>query len=164
MQSAGSSRSLGRLGTLWLVAAILALAGCSGSLDSVLPGTGPLVTVRMEGGMCPEGMCEAAWVLHRDGRIVTDADPPQEVGRAGGDAMTALTAAVEAADYGAIRSRPFTGTCPTAYDGQEVVFEFHASSGVQRVASCEVEIDWTHPLFAATVAALSSVVSVPTDF
>jgi hypothetical protein len=42
------------------------------------------------------------------------------------------------------------------------VFEFHASSGVQTIRSCEVEIDWTHPLFAATIAALSSVVELPT--
>jgi hypothetical protein len=146
------------------VVAILALAGCSGTLDSVLPGTGPLVTVRMEGGMCPEGACQASWTVQRDGRILVAAKPPNEVGRADGGVMTTLTAAVEAADYAAIRSRPFTGECPTAYDGQEIVFEFHASSGVQTIRSCEVEIDWTHPLFAATVAALSSVVELPTEF
>jgi hypothetical protein len=77
--------------------------------------------------------------------------------------MTALVAAVQAADFNLIRSRPFTGECPTAYDGQEIILEFHAPSGVQRVASCEVEIDWTSPLFAATVAALSSVVPLPIE-
>jgi len=162
MQSAGRPRFRRRLGTVWLVAAIFALAGCSGTLDSVLPGNAPLVTVRMEGGMCPEGLCQATWTLQRDGRILTAAKPPNEVGRADGGVMTALTAAVEAADYNTIRSRPFTGQCPTAYDGQEIIFEFHASSGVQTIRSCEVEIDWTHPLFAATVAALSSVVEPPT--
>ncbi|HSL98412.1 MAG TPA: hypothetical protein VK831_07555, partial [Candidatus Deferrimicrobiaceae bacterium] len=102
-----------------------------------------------------------AWTLQRDGRILVAAKPPNELGRADGAAMTALAAAVEATDYAAIRSRPFTGECPTAYDGQEVVLEFHASSGVQTIRSCEVEIDWTSPLFAATVAALSSVVPLP---
>ncbi len=162
MQSAGRSRFPRRLGTLWVVVAIIALAGCSGTLDDVLPGTGPLVTVHLEGGMCPEGACQAEWVLQRDGRILAAAKPPNELGRADGGAMTALAAAVEATDYDAIRSRPFTGTCPIAYDGQEVIFEFHAAAGVQRVASCEVEIDWTHPLFVATAAALSSVVDLPT--
>jgi len=136
------------------------LAGCT-TLESMLPGSGPLVTVRLEGGMCPEGLCQAAWTLQRDGRILAEAKPPNELGRADGAAVTALAAAVEAADYGAIRNRPFTGTCPTAYDGQEIILEFHASAGVQRVASCEVEIDWSSPLFVATVAALSSVVDLP---
>jgi hypothetical protein len=163
MQSATRSRYPGRRGTSWLALAFLVLAGCTTTLVSMLPGTGPLVTVRLEGGMCPEGLCQAAWVLERDGRILTDAEPPEALGQAPGEAMTALVAAVGAADFNAIRSRPFTGECPTAYDGQEIILEFHAPSGVQRVASCEVEIDWTSPLFAATVAALSSVVPLPID-
>lgn len=155
MQPAGRSRSLGRLGTFGLVAALIALAGCSGSLASMLPGTGPLVTVRLEGGMCPAGMCTSTWVIERDGRVLSEADPPEELGRARADAMTALAAAVRSADYAAIRAKPFRDTCPTAWDGQELILEFHAPDGVQRIASCEVEIDWGHPLFVATVAAIS---------
>lgn len=137
------------------MAALIALAGCSGSLESLLPGSGPLVTVRLEGGMCPAGMCTSTWVIERDGRVRTEADPPEELGRARADAMTALAAAVRSTDYGAIRARPFRGTCPTVYDGQELILEFHAPDGVQRIASCEVEIDWDQPLFVATVAAIS---------
>jgi hypothetical protein len=109
-------------------------------------------------------MCQAAWTIQGDGRILTQGDDPAEVGRADGAAMTALAAAVRTADYQAIRSRPFTGTCPVAFDGQEVVLEFHAPEGVQRIASCETDIDWTHPLLAATLAALGDAVPIPTDF
>jgi hypothetical protein len=40
------------------------------------------------------------------------------------------------------------------YDGQEVIYEFGAPTGTERIASCEVEIDPGHPLCVAVVAAL----------
>ena len=51
--------------------------------------------------------------------------------------------------------------CPTAYDGQELVFEFGAPAGVERVESCMVDIDWSAPLFVAVRAAVGTFVSLP---
>ena len=42
-------------------------------------------------------------------------------------------------------------------DGQEVIYEFGAPSGVERVASCETEVDPDHPVFVAAGAALEAV-------
>lgn len=162
MQSASRSRILSCLGTVWLVAALVVLAGCSSALPSGLPLSGPLVTIDLEGGMCPEGMCQSSFVIERDGRVISTGDQ-KELGRVRGEAMAALDAAIQSTDFAAVRSRPFTGTCPIAFDGQEVVFGFSTLTGVQRIASCEVEIDWDHPLFAATAAAVGPIIGLPIE-
>jgi hypothetical protein len=75
--------------------------------------------------------------------------------------MTALDAAIKTTDFDVVRARPFTGECPVAFDGQEWIYEFGAPGGVERVASCETEIDPAHPAFAATTAALQAVDVIP---
>ncbi len=159
-----SRRSRPAVRPLWcaLLAGVLALAGC-GSTDTVqLPGTGPLVTVQMRGGMCPAGACETTVILERDGRIHAAAKPPNDLGHVSAEAMATLSAAIAATDYAAIRSHPFIGQCPVAFDGQELIFEFAVGAGTQRIASCEVAIDWGHPLFVAVGAALRQWIPIPT--
>jgi len=68
---------------------------------------------------------------------------------------------VAATDFAALKSHPFTGECPVAFDGEELVFEFAIGTGSQRIASCEVEIDWGHPLFIAVGAALGEWIAMP---
>ena len=60
------------------------------------------------------------------------------------------------ADFGALRKPAFSGQCPTAYDGQELVFEFTTATGTERVASCESALDYRAPLFRALAAALGT--------
>ncbi|HUQ44352.1 MAG TPA: hypothetical protein VM451_08120, partial [Candidatus Limnocylindria bacterium] len=99
--------------------------------------------------------------LERDGRVHAAAKPPNELGVVPAAAMATLTNAIVTTDYAALKSKPFTGECPIAFDGQELIFEFAAPGGTQRVASCEVEIDWSHPLFIAVATALGEWVPLP---
>jgi hypothetical protein len=78
------------------------------------------------------------------------------------DILAALDAAIKTTDFDLVRAVPFDGECPTAYDGQETIYEFGAPGGTQRVASCESRIDAAHPVFAATSAALVAVGLSPT--
>jgi hypothetical protein len=148
--SGGEMRVLSRLSAALGFSVVLAgvVAGCG-----VLPGfptpTGPLLVVSTRGGECPAGMCESETVFERDGRVHVTKPKPAEQGRLPGATVAALDAAIHAADFAAIRSRPFEDTCPTAYDGQEVIYEFGTPSGTERIASCEVEIDPHDPLFVA---------------
>lgn len=162
MQPVGWSRRLARSGTLWLVVAVVALAGCSSVTGVPLPGVGPLVTVQSRGGMCPDGgMCDSRVVLERDGRV-HDGETPQTVfGRVPANPYAALDAAIQSTDFAVLRSKPFKGECPTAFDGQEVIFEFSAGGTTQRLASCELEIDWGSPLFIALAGAMGEWISVP---
>lgn len=142
--------------------AALALGGCS-QLATMGPGVGPLLSVERRGGECPAGACSTTVVLERDGRIHQAAKPPDDLGVVSPATVAALDAAIRATDFAALRSHPFTGECPTAYDGQEIVFEFGAPGGTQRIASCEVEIDVGSPLFVAVAGALGSLFTLPID-
>jgi hypothetical protein len=152
--------SVVRFGILWLVVAALALTGCSSNVP--LPLAGPLVTVQMHGGLCAAGgVCDNTVILERDGRVHSAAKPPNDLGHVDGQAMAALAAAIQASDWTALKSHPFTGECPIAFDGQELIFEFGVGTGTQRIASCEVAIDWGNPLFVAVGVALGQWVPLP---
>lgn len=120
--------------------------------------SGPLLTVEARGGHCREGPCESVLVIERDGRVHRTKPQAEEVGRLEPGQVAALEAAIRAADFERIQGRPFTGECPTAYDGQELVYEFSAGTGVQRVASCEIDIDAGDPLWV-TVEGILALVS-----
>jgi hypothetical protein len=139
-----------------LAAVVLATAGC------VFPGLepvpeGPLVTVETRGGECPNGPCGGTVAVERDGRVHATAPEARELGRLPENVRAPLEAAVRAADFDRLRSRPFTGECPVNVDGQEIIYTFTTASGDVRLASCEVEIDPSDPLFVAVAAALAAV-------
>jgi hypothetical protein len=159
MQPVSWSRTIVRLGTSGLVAAALALAGCSTNVP--IPVVGPLVTVEIRGGMCPAGACDDSVILERDGRVHAAAKPPNDLGQVEAQAMASLTSAMQATDWAALKSHPFTGVCPLAFDGQELIFEFSVGTGTQRIASCDVDIDWGNPLFVAVGVALGKWVPLP---
>jgi hypothetical protein len=136
---------------------VTVVAGCSPSaVASLLPAsTLPFVTVTTRGGECPEGACGSTLVVERDGRLRQRAPEDVVIGQVTPEALAALDTAIKTADFAAIRSRPFTGECPVNFDGQEVIYEFGAPGGVERIASCETEIDPNHPLFQAVDLALA---------
>lgn len=146
---------------MFLIAVALSIGACNSSGGVVLPWTGPLLTVSMRGGLCAAGPCDSSVILERDGRVHAAAKPPNDLGRVPADAMATLTSAIAATDFNALRSHPFTGECPVNFDGQELIFEFSVGSGTQRIASCEVDVDWGHPLFVAVGVALGQWVPMP---
>lgn len=134
------------------------LVACSPSaVASLLPSEpGPLVTVTTRGGECVDGPCGSIIEIARDGTVTEVLPRSIDIGTVPADLTTALDDAIKATDFAAIRARPFTGECPVNFDGQEVIYEFGAPTGIERVASCETEIDPDHPLFAATRAAIAA--------
>ena len=137
------------------------LAACGTRSGVTIPLTGPLVTVQLRGGMCQAGPCDQTVTLERDGRVHSAAKPPNDLGVVPADAMGKLNAAIQATDFAAIKSHPFTGECPIAFDGQELIFDFAVGAGTQQIASCTTDIDWGHPLFAAVGIALGEWIPIP---
>lgn len=142
--------------TLIAVVAALVVAGCVGQVPDVPPSEigGPLVTIETRGGECPAGACGQTTVIERDGRVHTTAPVAADLGTLPAPALEALRIEVDQADFAAIAARPFSGECPTAYDGQETIYTFGTAAGPVRLASCEVAIDEDHPLFVSTLAAI----------
>ncbi len=137
----------------------LLLVACSSV--PALPGSsaapGALVTVETRGGECLNGPCGSKTAIERDGRVHSLAPAAADLGQVPPDVLTALDGAIKTTDFAMLKSRPFTGECPVNFDGQEVIYEFGAPSGTERIASCEVEVDPELPLFVAVQAALAAV-------
>lgn len=153
-----------RAGSALLVALAVLLAACQSvpAVGSLAPvAAGPLVTVTVRGGECVDGPCGGTTVIERDGRVHQTAPAAADLGTVPGDLLTALDAAIKTTDFDVIRARPFTGECPVNFDGQEQIYEFGAPGGVERIATCETEIDPDHPLFLSVTRALQSVVAEP---
>jgi hypothetical protein len=146
------------LGPVVLATLALVVAACGfGGAD---PST-PLVTVELRGGECVAGPCGQTVTLDRAGHVHAATKPPNDLGIVPPGQVAAIDAAIRSTDFAALRGRPFTGECPTAYDGQEVVFQFSTPAGPERLASCEVEIDFGLPLFVAVSTALGPFIPLP---
>jgi hypothetical protein len=50
-------------------------------------------------------------------------------------------------DFVALKSKKFTGECPTANDGDEATYTFYTKAGFEVIASCKVAIDQKSALF-----------------
>jgi hypothetical protein len=88
------------------------------AIASLLPvAAGPLATVTTRGGECVNGPCGSTIVIERNGQVRQTAPTEAALGIVPANALVALDAAVKAADFDAIKSRKFTGECPTAFDG-----------------------------------------------
>ncbi len=156
-----SGRRQHQLAILAVIVAVMAIvAGCAGPAPSTAPG--PLLTVQLRGGMCVNGPCDTTVILDHDGRVHGATKPPNDLGVVPAAQLTALETLVATTDFAAITSRPFTGQCPTAFDGQEVVMEFDTAAGIQHIASCQVAVDWGQPLFMAVSTALGPFIALPT--
>ena len=141
---------------LLVLPAVLLLAGC-GTLVPEVAGVRSLVTVEQHGGMCGDaGECASSMNLNSDGTVTGDAKPPNVMGQMTPGVLAQLQAAIAQTDFGVLDDKPFTGTCPTAFDGQEVIFTFHLPSGDVRLAGCEVELDLDAPIFQAVQQAMQA--------
>lgn len=114
-----------------------------------------LFSVLTEGGLCITGQCQAILTVARDGDYtLTSGTTAVSSGTIAADQLATLAELIEATDYAAIRAQPFTDVCPIAYDGSISTYTFYTSAGVESLASCEVVIDPTHPLFSEINALL----------
>ena len=125
------------------------------------PFAGPLVTVEATGGHCREGTCRSVVAIEADGRVHQIEPAEMEIHHVTGESIDVLRTAIAMTDFEAIRSRPFTGECPTAFDGQELVYTVATAHGQERIASCDVEVDLQAPPFTAIHAIIGASLPEP---
>lgn len=102
-----------------------------------------------------DGPCGTTLIVELDGRVHEAAKPPNDLGFVEPDLLAELQLAIAEADFAAIKARPFTDTCPTAYDGMEIVVDFATANGTEHIEGCQVAIDWASPPFVTIKAALA---------
>jgi hypothetical protein len=119
-----------------------------------------LFSVLTEGGLCIAGQCQTILTVARDGDYtLTSSTTAVSTGTITAGQLAILTERIATTDYAAIRAKPFTDVCPIAYDGSVSTYTFYTSAGVESLASCEVVIDPTHPLFSEINALMMSLTS-----
>jgi hypothetical protein len=148
-------------------AVVAVLAGCSpsgtGTSSSTLsaaPVTTPvtatfLASLTETGGMCPDGACLASFAVSSDGTWNLVSSTANRSGALPADVLAALTTAATTTSL--LDAPAFTGTCPTAYDGSEMVYSWRDSSGAtQTVSACDKAVPDTDPLVTALEQAESA--------
>ncbi len=126
--------------------------------DSPAPTPVPMAVVSIEtrGGECATGSCNRLVNIDGDGTLHEVIPKDQVLGTVPEPILDALRIEVEQANFAQLQSRPFSGQCPTAVDGQETIYTFHVTTGDEEIASCKVAIDPNHPLFQALAAAIAA--------
>ena len=140
-----------------LIAGLLvavAAAGCSNAFHPAV--VGPLVTIERHGGLCSESECRALVEIKSDGSVFRQVPRVEAIGRLSAEDLEQLQLAIANTDFAVIRARPFTGTCPIAFDGQETIYTFTTPAASARLASCEVAIDLGQQPFVTLNRALEN--------
>jgi len=116
---------------------------------AILNNTASLLEIYSSGGLCPDGICNSKQVIYRGGEVRVNGKAVQVGYKFTSEMINNLSTVIESTDFNALRSIPFRGTCPTAYDGQEVIYTFYTFHGPEKVSSCTTEIDYNSELFKA---------------
>jgi hypothetical protein len=111
-----------------------------------------LLKVSYDGGLVPDRKGghtgHSEFVIMRDGKYYRVSDVlSKSKGTLQTDDLNELISQIDDADFVALKSRKFTETCPSAYDGVEVTYSFHTRKRLEVLASCKVVIDAKSPLF-----------------
>ncbi|TBR20333.1 hypothetical protein EPO15_13320 [bacterium] len=113
------------------------------------------------GGLCPHGPCSSVVVVQSDGSYVWTGlqGALMRKGKLPPATLKAIAAALSKTDFKAVKSRPFTELCPTAYDGNERTYSFHTKRGEEVLPSCKYALDKDLPLFKLVDKAVADVFS-----
>jgi hypothetical protein len=104
-----------------LAGLLAALLGAARAASSPTRSGVPIVVVVRHGGLCVTGRECRSELRIDDATVSGDGYRPRPL--APGDRV-ALLRAIGKLDLRSIRAHPFTGTCPTAYDGSESIYRF----------------------------------------
>ena len=109
-----------------------------------------LLKMSFDGGLAPGGLTgHSEFVVTRAGNysFSEDVGVKKKTGVVLKADLDALAQEIDNADFLTMKSKKFTGDCPTANDGQEVTYTFYTQKGIEVIASCQVAIDGKAPLF-----------------
>lgn len=117
------------------------------------------------GGLCPYGGCYGEVTIKRDGdyTLAQGYGPLATVLRKdhlSQAEIAELIKLIRGTDFQKVKLRRLKGTCPTAYDGAEVIYVFDLPTGVEIISSCAYTLDDAWPLFKYTSELVSRIYSL----
>lgn len=104
------------------------------------------VTILNVGGLCLQGLCKSETVIKGDGSFVYTYDSERKSGQIPQSEVVELRNLIFQTDFVQIKSKPFTDTCPMAYDGSKFIYTFVTSKISETIDTCEVQTKG-NPLF-----------------
>ena len=98
--------------------------------------------------MCVGG-CFSELTIFADGtyRYGASGLNQQKTGKINQIEFQRLQQLIATANFKTIKSVPFRGTCPIAYDGTETIYTFRQGNRTEVVRSCQTQIDSKSSLF-----------------
>ena len=117
-----------------------------------------LLKVENKGGRCSYGACYSQIFINNNGSYLYNEGNGNELkGTFSKNEIDELGKLIKEANFNFIKSKKFTGLCPTAYDGSELIYTFYPQSEI--ISSCEFEIDENSPLFKLIEKLLNEIYS-----
>jgi hypothetical protein len=110
----------------------------------------PLLKLRYEGGMrrCTQPDCATQIAIRGDGTFqFLDGIGKQFSGKVKPKDLSDLKGQIARANFTQLKSRPFTGTCPIAFDGTKTIYTFYNTKTPVMIDSCKITVNPTNPLF-----------------
>lgn len=111
-----------------------------------------VIRVGYNGGLCPYGVCTSQWELSRDGSYfyITGSESTSSIeGGVSVNIVNDLEQLIAETDFDAIKNDLFTDICPTAYDGQEVTYQFFLDERVENISTCVYNLAGSSELIRA---------------
>jgi hypothetical protein len=131
-------------------------ASSSTTAVPTLPPGAPYLQITFSGGRCTYGLCSRTASFAQDGALtITDGAGTTKDAHLAPAELTELVTQIDRADLAAVTSRPFTGTCPSAYDGQEITFTFSTAATSEVIPGCTYAIDAAAAPFSTALALLA---------
>lgn len=106
-----------------------------------------LLKVRKTGGMCRLNSCDRELTILNNGTYRYEDATKTGAGKLSRRAFSRLKQRLAKLNIEQVRSQPFTGTCPIAYDGPETLYRFLIGQTVEEISDCKSAIDPGDPLF-----------------
>ncbi len=151
-----------------IVVASLVLAGCSDSHRQIqqkrqVKVDRVMLTVETSGGLCVTGACSSTLKLKQGGSWTLRVGNQTSYGDLPAGPEGLVVATILHSQRSDLVSGPFTGTCPTAYDGQQTVWTLRRSDKDIMVDSCKDQIRPHAAFFKALATAAASGWQAPSN-
>lgn len=117
-----------------------------------------LLTIKSVGGLCSEGPCGSIVSIYQNSAYtIENSDKSKIDGVVSKEQITNLATVIQNTDFNLIKAKKFIGLCPTANDGQELIYTFYPQHEV--LSTCVYELDSKTPLFQTIYQVLAEIYS-----
>jgi hypothetical protein len=108
-----------------------------------------LVQVKTEGGLCVKSgrECVSNVMIYNDGSCeITDESGSHLKKSINASDLKELVQLIEETNFKKIKSKPFVGTCPRAYDGSEIIYTVNYDGKNEVISTCTYQTEDMKPL------------------